>query len=129
MGAKLKSWGPAGDPLVLKPAGGGGKYVAQMVGASISKGVVHHELLVGRSYKGEDVRHFLQELREKYGAESFAVFLDNASIHKSDATLAVAAGLDIPLLFNLPYCPEYNGLENLWLHTKAAYKQRVLGCM
>ena len=43
----------------LKPAAGRGKYVAQMVGASTRKGVVHHELLVGRSYKGEDVRHFL----------------------------------------------------------------------
>ena len=61
----------------------------------------------------------------KYGDIKFAVFWDNASMHKSDETRLVASDLDVPLVFNLPYCPMYNGIENLWVHTKAAYKTAV----
>ena len=53
------------------------------------------------------------------------MFWDNTGMHKSDETRLVASDLDIPLIFNLPYCPNYNGIENLWVHTKAAYKTAV----
>ena len=82
--------------------------------------------MVDRGYKKEDVWHFLKVLKARYGKVKFAVFLDNATIHTSDATRLYASDLGIPLIFNLPYRPEYNGLENLWLHTKAEYKTTVL---
>ena len=129
VGNKLKSWGPSGDPLAFKPIAGGGKYISQMVGASIKNGVVHHELIVGAGYKKEDVCHFLKVLKKKYKDVKFAVFLDNASIHTSDHTRLFAYDLGIPLIFNIPYCPQYNGLENLWIHTKVEYKRRVTKCI
>ena len=40
---------------------------------------------------------------------------------------AAAADLDIVLIYNVPYRPDFNGVENLWTHAKAEYKARKLG--
>ena len=56
------------------------------------------------------------------------MFLDNASIHNNDFLRQHAFDLDIPLIYNMPYRPEFNGIENLWLHTKVAYKKHITGC-
>ena len=64
-------------------------------------------------------------LKAKYGKVPFAVFWDNARMHTCEETRLVASDLGIPLIFNLPYCPQYNGLENLWTFTKAHYKAAV----
>ena len=38
----------------------------------------------------------------------------------------IARDLDIALVFNVPYRPEFNGIENVWAHAKAAFRQRKL---
>lgn len=48
-------------------------------------------------------------------------------MHACDATRSMAYDLDIPLIFNMPYRPEFNGIENLWAHAKAQYKRMMLG--
>ena len=99
-----------------------------MVAASKENGLVYWDYTVGRGFKKEDVMDFLGALRNKYKNLKFAVFLDNAKIHDNEAVRARAYDLDIPLIFNMKYRPEFNGIENLWLHTKSAYKKHVTGC-
>ena len=99
-----------------------------MAAASIKNGLVFWNYTVGRGYKKEDVAHFLDCLREVYGKIKFAVFLDNAKIHDNDYLRSHAFDLGIPLIFNMKYRPEFNGIENLWLHTKIAYKKHVTHC-
>ena len=40
---------------------------------------------------------------------------------------AAAADLDIVLIYNVPYRPDFNGVENLWTHAKAEFKAKKLG--
>ena len=68
-------------------------------------------------------------LKAKFGKVRFAVFWDNAQMHKADDVRNTATDLDIPLIYNIPYCPQYNGLENMWMHTKAAFKTLVTQSM
>ena len=118
-----KAWGPAADPIQFKPGVGGGSFVSVMAGASLQNGLVYWEKIVGRAYKKEDVWAFLKNLKKRYGRIKFAVFLDNASIHSSDATRSVAFDLGVPLIFNMPYRPAFNGIENMWGHAKEQYRK------
>ena len=62
----------------------------------------------------------------KMGFEKkLAIFLDNASIHHAAVTTKKARELDIVLIFNLPYCPQFMGIELFWNAIKFQYKRRV----
>lgn len=98
-----------------------------MAAASINNGLIFYNHTVGRGYKKEDVCQFLEELKFRYKDKKFAVFLDNAKIHDNEMVRAAAFDFEIPLLFNMKYRPEFNGIENLWVRTKAAYKKQIVG--
>lgn len=99
-----------------------------MAAASIKNGLIFWNCTVGRGYKKEDVAHFLNCLKHKFGNIKFAVFLDNAKIHDNDFIRAHAFDIGVPLIYNLKYRPELNGIENLWVHTKIAYKKHITHC-
>ena len=99
-----------------------------MAAASIKNGLIFWNSVVDRGYKKEDVAHFLNCLKAKFGNIKFAVFLDNAKIHDNEWLRAHAYDIGVPLIFNLTYRPELNGIENLWQHTKIAYKKHITHC-
>ena len=37
--------------------------------------------------------------------------------------------LNITEIFNLPYCPQFNGIENYFSRVKATYKKLLLKCV
>ena len=43
-----------------------------------------------------------------------SVLLDNCYIHKARVMLAKAAELQMDLHFNVPYGPQFNGIEYVW---------------
>ena len=49
--------------------------------------------------------------------------LDNASIHKTNQVKAVCQTLQISLIYNVPYMPQYNGIENFWALCKQGYRR------
>ena len=57
--------------------------------------------------------------------------LDNASIHRSKATVDYAQTLDFTIIWNVPYHPEFNGIEYVWAIVKMKFRaiqtQRMLG--
>ena len=52
-----------------------------------------------------------------------AVFWDNASIHRSRVVQEYLENDDFACVFNVPYAPEYNGIELLWGLTKQMYRK------
>jgi transposase len=69
---------------------------------------------------------FVRQLSEKLGGGDFALFLDNLSVHKTkDAKLLIEA-LNITEIFNVPYCPQFNGIESYFSQIKATYKKLFL---
>ena len=55
-------------------------------------------------------------------AEKLAVILDNASIHKTRVVKDWAAGNDVQLIWNVPYAPWFNGIEEYWAEAKRVFR-------
>ena len=108
----------------LKPGVEGGKYVAMFGAASASDGVLHYETKVGAGIRKEDIVPFFTKLKKYYGKHKLAVFLDNASSHKALIVKQAAADLGIVLIYDVPYRPDLNGLENVWVHVKNNYRYK-----
>ena len=54
---------------------------------------------------------FVKQMSEKVGGEDFALFLDNLSVHKTKDAKLLFESLNITEIFNVPYCPQFNGIE------------------
>ena len=78
-----------------------------------------------KAYKAEDICDQLEYLRSKYPNDKLAIFLDNASINKARSTRATAASLQIELVYNIPYMPQTNGIEQLWCYAKREYRKII----
>ena len=55
---------------------------------------------------------FVKQMSEKIGGEDFALFLDNLSVHKTKDAKLLFESLNITEIFNVPYCPQFNGIES-----------------
>ena len=70
---------------------------------------------------------FLELLRERTPAEQqLVVLLDNCSMHKSKKVAAYLTAANISVLWNVPYAPQYNGIELVWASAKKIYRDKVL---
>ena len=55
---------------------------------------------------------FVQHLSEKLGGGDFALFLDNLAVQKTKEVKLLFEKLNITEIFNVPYCPQFNGIES-----------------
>jgi transposase len=63
---------------------------------------------------------FLRYLRQRYrAAQPLWLLLDKAPCHVAAGSLALAADLDMTLLWLPRQCSELNGMDHLWRHLKA----------
>jgi DDE superfamily endonuclease len=70
---------------------------------------------------------FVRQLAEKFAGIDFALFLDNLSVHKTKDAKLLFEELNITEIFNVPYCPQFNGIESYFSQIKATYKKLFLG--
>ena len=68
----------------------------------------------------------VRTLAEKLGGGDFALFLDNFSVHKTRPAKLLFEELNITEIFNVPYCPQFNGIESYFAQVKATYKKLLL---
>ena len=59
----------------------------------------------------------------------FALFMDNARIHKSKYATAVLEKLPITLIWNVAYSPEYNPIEGCFSVVKNYFKRQRLNAL
>ena len=93
--------------------------------AGTRSGFNHWEMLDGRFFDRWDFIKSMKNHHQKMAGEKYVLFLDNASIHKAKDTQMHAEILDIPLVFNVPYRPDFNGIGYVWDWAKQAYQKRV----
>ena len=55
---------------------------------------------------------FIKQLSVKLGGGDFALFLDNLTVHKTKDAKLLFEELNITEIFNVPYCPQFNGIES-----------------
>ena len=52
--------------------------------------------------------------------------MDNMRVHRSRAALAKFQSLNVIPIFNIPYSPQFNGIESVFSMVKAAFKKSLL---
>ena len=55
------------------------------------------------------------------------LILDDLSVHKTKDAKLLFEELNITEFFNVPYCPQFNGIESYFSQIKATYKKLFLG--
>ena len=78
-----------------------------------------------KAFKSADLIEMLVCLRTTYPDQELAIFLDNLSAHKSFVFTNKARELGIQLIYNIPYCPHLNGIEQYWNRAKSQYRNVI----
>jgi transposase len=73
-----------------------------------------------------DFVSFVHVLAERAGGREFAIFMDNLRVHKTPEVLEACKQLRAKPIFNVPYSPDFNGIETFFSQVKAHYKNLVL---
>jgi transposase len=73
-----------------------------------------------------DFANFMHILAERAGNKSFAVFMDNLRVHKTLEVTETCKQLHAKPIYNVPYSPNFNGIENYFNLVKAEYKKLIL---
>jgi transposase len=82
-----------------------------------------------KSVDTDNFMEFIQIIRDYNKDEKIAFFLDNLNVHRTKKVRSLCKELDIPLIFNLPYSPEYNPIETYFSLLKNLYKRKKLNCI
>jgi transposase len=69
---------------------------------------------------------FLDVLLKDNNPLSTTLFMDNCSVHHSKKVTEFCKLLGLQIIFNVPYCPQYNPIERVWAVAKNSYKRRKL---
>ena len=73
-----------------------------------------------------DFANFVHVLAERAGGREFAVFMDNLRVHKTLEVAETCKQLNAKPFFNVPYSPNFNGIENYFGLVKSEYKKLIL---
>lgn len=69
---------------------------------------------------------FLESLAEKNQGNRVVIFLDNMRAHHSRVVKEAFERLGMAAIFNLPYSPQFNGIESVFSMMKTCYKRILL---
>lgn len=87
-----------------------GEPVTCLGAISKDRGLVNW-MLKPRSIRQQDFCDFLSELRTRSGQVRLRIVLDNCRVHHSKLVKATADGLNIELIWNKPYSPQFNAMN------------------
>ena len=79
-----------------------------------------------RSISTPEFVAFVELVSAKLGGAEFAMFLDNLTVHKTTEVSEVCQRLHVRQIFNVPYSPDFNGIESFFSLVKAEYKKMIL---
>lgn len=102
--------------------------MAAAAAVSVDQGL-DHLCTYNCALNGEMFARFIKDLHAVRGRKKFALFLDNASFHKTNLVRDAAEELGIRLIWNVPYSPEYNPIESCFSVVKNHFKRARLNAM
>ena len=76
-----------------------------------------------------DFLRYLVDLSRANDKRPFALFMDNLSVHKTNAVKLMYERLQITPLFNIPYHPDNNPIEACFSQVKRHFSSRRLHCL
>jgi len=88
-----------------------------------NKRVIHYKIIKD-SANADDFKKFITEINKKYNLKNKYLLLDNARIHHAKIVKSLINEIKSTLLFNVPYCPEYNPIEMVFSKMKLLIRQK-----
>ena len=79
-----------------------------------------------KSVTSSDFSQFIQVLSERAGGREFAIFMDNLRVHKTQEVAEACKKVGAKVIFNVPYSPDFNGIEAYFSQVKGEYKKLIL---
>ena len=82
--------------------------------------------LEGEGINGKTFQEFLRGMNAR-AKKPWALFIDNASYHGKEGGLVekYCEKMDIALIKNVPYRPDFNAIEMVWARAKQNYRERL----
>ena len=78
------------------------------------------------SITAKEFIEFVEMLSDKFHGQEFAIFMDNLQVHKTKEILETCKRLKARPIFNVPYSPDFNGIETYFSLLKGEYKKLML---
>ncbi len=122
---KKRAWFSKFDNLKVRQDKRRIKTQALIAAIESDRGLVAHAIHAD-SIDSEKFVAFLHDLRLHMSCGKFGLFLDNLSVHKTKRVKHVLEELQIIPIFNVPYSPDFNGIESYFSLVKAEYKTLLL---
>jgi transposase len=110
-----RAWALRGEQARVAITGGNAKRV---VFGAINLRTGHRILLRRPNMEQAHFQAFLRLLREAYPGRPIALLVDEAPCHRAAKSQALAAQLDIALLWLPKQCAELNPMDQLWRELK-----------
>ena len=108
--------------ITINLKGSHGGYMAATAGISHDVGL-EFVLLQHDAVKRDDFIEYLTELKDRQGNQKIAFFLDNLAVHHTTEVKEAAEEMDIMLVFNKAYSPDFNPIETIFSVVKGSYKR------
>ena len=101
------------------------KPIAVILAISVSQ-VVDLYMAFEKSVDTKKFCQFLNRLRKKFPDRRFCALQDNLNVHRSKQATKLMADLNIPVVWNAPYSPQFNAVEYIIGVIKQNYKKNKL---
>lgn len=98
--------------------------IAVVAAISSRRGLIHY-VTREHSIKSDVFSTFLQVLNTMSDS-NLNILMDNSSVHRSQLVKTKIEELQINVLWNVPYSPQYNGIELFWALAKRNFRTQML---
>ncbi len=99
--------------------------LAVVAGVSDKRGVEAY-FIKPKSINSNSFIEFLELLLQNNNPLQTVLFMDNCAVHRSRKVTEFCKLLGLQMIFNVPYCPQYNPIERVWAIAKNLYKRSKL---
>ena len=96
------------------------------LGAISDNGGLEAYTIHPHSITAKEFIEFVEMLSDKFHGQEFAIFMDNLQVHKTKDVLETCKRLKARPIFNVPYSPDFNGIETYFSLLKGEYKKLIL---
>ena len=96
------------------------------LGAISDNGGLEAYTMHAKAITTKEFIEFVEMLSAKFHGQDFAIFMDNLQVHKTKEVLETCKRLKARPIFNVPYSPDFNGIETYFSLLKGEYKKLIL---
>ena len=118
---RKKAWFRKKDNLKVSQESRNMNALSLIAAIESERGLVSYAIHEG-SINSDKFIAFLEQLKEHMSCPEICLYLDNLSVHRTKAVKKKMSELNIIPIYNIPYSPDFNGIESYFSLVKGGYK-------